>query len=73
MAEAASLPIGSEQKLIETKPVQLPELDEKRLVETETEPVPPPKYQKKQIMYVAILCFINLINYMDRMTVAGEL
>jgi hypothetical protein len=28
---------------------------------------------KRQIATVVILCFINLINYMDRMTIAGEL
>ncbi len=27
---------------------------------------------KRQICTVLILCFINLINYMDRMTIAGE-
>lgn len=27
---------------------------------------------RRQIVTVAILCFVNLINYMDRLTVAGK-
>lgn len=27
---------------------------------------------KRQIITVSILCFVNLINYMDRYTIAGE-
>ncbi|KAK3857839.1 hypothetical protein Pcinc_035929 [Petrolisthes cinctipes] len=33
----------------------------------------PPPYTRRQIAMVAVLCFVNLINYMDRMTVAGKL
>lgn len=31
-----------------------------------------PRLTRKQKTTVAILCFVNLINYMDRFTVAGE-
>lgn len=30
------------------------------------------KISKKEWITVLILCFINLINYMDRMTIAGK-
>ena len=32
-----------------------------------------PKVTARQWITVAILCFVNLINYMDRFTIAGEL
>lgn len=31
-----------------------------------------PPLTKRQIISVSILCFVNLINYMDRYTIAGE-
>lgn len=34
---------------------------------------PQPSLTKRQILSVAILCFVNLINYMDRYTIAGIL
>lgn len=31
-----------------------------------------PRITKGQIVVVAVLCYVNLINYMDRFTVAGK-
>jgi len=47
---------------------------EQRLVLSGENPEPKePKVTRIQIISVAILCYVNLINYMDRMTVAGVL
>lgn len=39
--------------------------------EVEVRPAGPP-LTKRQIVTVIILCFVNLINYMDRYTIAGK-
>lgn len=39
--------------------------------ESSSTPRPSPKITKRQMATVVILCYVNLINYMDRFTVAG--
>ena len=51
---------------------------EQRLVNYEREPTPPPgrvlapQVTRRQIISVVVLCYVNLINYMDRFTIAGK-
>lgn len=64
MADSGLPPNSSEQRLVnyEIRPVTPPEIMH----------MVPPSITKTQIVTVIVLCYVNLINYMDRFTVAGE-
>lgn len=73
MAHVSNIPsTHSSQQLMNDAEVEsvLTEEDAKSLSrrtrQTET------SISKTQLFTVAVLCFINLINYMDRFTIAGE-
>jgi hypothetical protein len=71
MAHVSNIPsTHSSQQLMNDAESVLTEEDAKSLSrrtrQTET------SITKTQLFTVAVLCFINLINYMDRFTIAGE-